>query len=237
MKKLEEIAFDYALCRMQVEEFRAWLAANDELSERNDRLPFFRPRPQMAILFGMFNRHIELADRIAWEFDIFGDFACDLAVGEWGRRAYCLVEFEDARSDSIFARQGKKATREWGRRFEHGYSQIIDWAHKLDSRSPSADLLARFGHYEISYEAILVIGRDKHLDEGERQRLNRRNDNLAIKTKKVICMTFDELLSQFTTRLGMFSAVETAATAAAIAKLSGPAPSPPASTPPPANPE
>src|SRR5262249_1702365 len=156
--KLEAIAFDYALCRAQVEEFRAWLAANDELSERNDVLPFFRARPQMAMLLGMFNRHIALADRIAWEFDIFGDVACDLAVWEWGRGAYCLVEFEDARSNSIFAPSGKKATREWGRRFEHGVSQIIDWVHKLDTRSPSADLLARFGHYEISYEAILVIG-------------------------------------------------------------------------------
>lgn len=227
MKRLEEIAFDYALCRKQVEELRAWLAGKEELSERKDVLPFFRDRPQMAVLFGTFNsQRIALVDRIAWEFDIFGDFACDLAVGEWDRGAYCFVEFEDARKDSIFERQGKKATREWGRRFEHGISQIIDWVHKLGDRSLSADFLARFGRREISYEAVLVIGRDQHLDEGEKQRLSWRSDNLAINTKKIICMTFDELLSQFSVRLGMLSAVEAAAAAAqgSVPPLSPPPP-------------
>src|SRR5438046_2494598 len=171
MKKLETIAFDYALCRQQVEEFRSWRTGREELSERDDVLPFFRDRPQMAVLFGTFNSRIAWADRIAWEFDIFGDFACDLAVGEWVRGAYCFVEFEDAIVTSVFEKQGKKATREWARRFDHGYSQIIDWFHKLDDRNASADFLTRFGAYEINYEGVLVIGRDQHLDAGEQQRL------------------------------------------------------------------
>jgi hypothetical protein len=229
MKKLEEIAFDYALCRQQVEELRSWLAAKEELSERKDILPFFQERPQLAILFGTFNRKIGLADRVAWEFDISGDFACDLVLGEWARGAYCFVEFEDARSNSIFEQEGKKATRKWGRRFEHGYSQIIDWAHKLDGRTPSADLLARFGRYEINYEAVLVIGRDKHLDEGEKQRLNWRTDKIAINAKTILCMTFDELLSQFSLRLGILAAVETA-TAKAAAIEAKPQDPPPAAT-------
>jgi hypothetical protein len=224
MKKLEEIVFESALCRNQVEEFRTWLASKGELSERNDVLPFFRERPHMAILFGMFNPRIGWADRIAWEFDIFGDFACDLVVGEWTRGTYCFVEFEDARRDSIFERQGKKATREWGRRFDHGYSQIIDWIHKLDGRSASTDLLARFGRYEINYEAVLVIGRDQHLDEGEKQRLSWRTDKLAVNSKKVFCMTFDELLSQFSARLGALSAMETGSTEAATTPMAKPAP-------------
>src|SRR4051812_16844827 len=210
MKKLEEILFDYARCRQQVEEFRSWLAGKDELSERGDVLPFFRDRPHMAALLGMFNPRIAWADRIAWEFDLFGDFACDLAVGEWERGAYCFVEFEDARRDSVFQKQGAKATREWGRRFDHGCSQVIDWAHKLDGRSPSADVLARFGRHEINYEAVLVIGRDDHLDAGEKQRLSWRNDNVAVNTKRIFCMTFDELLSQLSVRLAALTAVETA---------------------------
>jgi hypothetical protein len=224
MKKLEDITFDYTLCRRQVEEFRSWLAGKDELSERDDVLPFFRDRPQMAVLFGMFNPRIAWADRIAWEFDIFGDFACDLAVGERARGAYCFVEFEDARRDSVFQQQGAKATREWGRRFDHGYSQIIDWAHKLDGRSPSADLLGRFGHHQINFEAVLVIGRDQHLDAGEKQGLNWRNDNVAVNTKKIFCMIFDELLSQFSVRLSALAAVETAVAGATAAKAGQPAP-------------
>jgi hypothetical protein len=231
MKKLEPIAFDYALCRKQADEFRSWLAGKEELSERDDVLPFFQERQQLTVLFGMFNSRIGWADRIAYEFDIFGDFASDLAVGEWARGAYCFIEFEDARSNSIFERQGKKATREWGRRFDHGFSQIIDWAHKLDGRSPSADLLARFGRFEINYEAVLVIGRDKHLDEGEKQRLNWRTDKVSVNNKKIFCMTYDELLSQLSVRLGTLSAVEAAATAAAVAKAGSPPPNPPPASP------
>jgi hypothetical protein len=200
-KQLETVEFDYPLCRQQVEEFQAWLAASDELSERDDVLPFFKDRQQMALLFGMFNQQIGWSDRFATEFDIFGDFACDLVVGEWGTCAYCFVEFEDAKSDSVFERQGTKATREWGRRFDHGYSQIIDWAHKLDGRAPSNDLLARFERYEINYEAVLVVGRDGHLNQAEKQRLNWRADKVLVDTKKVVCLTFDGLLSQFQTRL------------------------------------
>ncbi len=206
MKKLEEVRFDSALCRKQLEELRAWLAGKVDLSERNDVLPFFRLRPHLAVLFGMFNLRVGLADRIAWEFDLFGDFACDLIVGQWDAGAYCLVEFEDARSESIFQKQGKKATREWGRRFEHGYSQIVDWAHKLDGRSPSSDFLARFGRHEIHYEAALVIGRSQHLDAGEMQRLNWRADKVSVNAKKIYCTTFDELLSQFSARVGAIPA-------------------------------
>ncbi|HYT87076.1 MAG TPA: Shedu anti-phage system protein SduA domain-containing protein [Gemmataceae bacterium] len=215
MKKLEEIAFDYPLCRKQFEEFQQWLATKGDLSERNDVLPFFRARPQLAVLFGTFNNRLAWPNRIGWEFDIFGDFTCDLVVGEWERGEYCFVEFEDAQHDSIFQRQGKKATREWGRRFDHGYSQIIDWAHKLDGLSPSADLLARFDRYEIGYEAAFVIGRDQHLDEGEKQRLNWRSDKVVVNNKKVTCLTFDGLLSRFSVRVNTFLAVETVTIAAA----------------------
>lgn len=221
MKKFDEIAFDFGRCRQEVGEFRALLAAKNELSESTDILPFFRARPQMAILFGMYNSPgIGWANRIAWEFDLFGDFACDLAVGEWERGAYCLVEFEDAREDSVFKREGKKATRAWGPKFEHGYSQILDWLHKLDGRS-AADCLARFGRHAVHARAVLIVGRDHHLDEGERQRLKWRNDNVVVRSDKIICLTFDELLRQFTERLGILTAVEASALAALPPRLPG----------------
>jgi hypothetical protein len=172
----------------------------------------------MAALFGMFHPRIAWADRICSEFDVYGDFRCDLAVGEWGRAAYCFIEFEDARKDSIFEKRRTRATREWGKRFDHGYSQIIDWCHKLDGLTPGADLLARFGHYEITFEAILVIGREAHLDPGEKQRLGWRRDKVTVNTKKVICLTFDDLLGQFETRLATLTA---AAEAAAIRSARG----------------
>ncbi|MBI1918891.1 MAG: DUF4263 domain-containing protein [Planctomycetes bacterium] len=223
MKKLETIAFDYPRCQKQVEEFQAWLAGKDELSEHKDVRPFFQAREQMAVLFGMFNPRISWADRIAWEFDIFGDFACDLAVGEHERGAYCLVEFEDALSNSIFQKQGEKATREWGKRFDHGYSQIIDWVHKLDGLTPGNDLLARFDRHEINYEMVLVVGRDKHLDGGEKQRLSWRADKVLVNNKKIFCMTFDQLLSQFSVRMKALADVAKGALEAAKAAVVKPA--------------
>jgi hypothetical protein len=52
-KRLEEITFDYSLCRQQVEDLRALLATRRDLSEAKDILPFFQARPHMAVLFGM----------------------------------------------------------------------------------------------------------------------------------------------------------------------------------------
>jgi hypothetical protein len=205
MKRLEPFTFDFPQCRQQIGELEAWLKSKDELSEGSDIRPFFRDRPQMASLIGMCNPSIFLVDRVGWEFDIFGDFKCDLAVGTWAKGAYCFIEFEDARKASVFQQQGGKATREWGKRFDHGYSQIIDWAHKLDGLNRSQELLARFGRYEIDYEMVLLIGRHDHLDDGERQRLRWRSEKVSVNTKRVLCMTFDALLDQLRGRLATLS--------------------------------
>ena len=69
-------------------------------------------------------------------------------------------------------------------------------------------MLSRFGQHDIKYEAVLVVGRDAHLDAGEKQRLAWRADNVMVGTKKIICMTFDGLLSQFRNRLSIFAKVE-----------------------------
>jgi len=226
MKSLDPIDFDYAECRGQVEELRTLLATNADLSEKDDILPFFQARRQLCTLFGMFNPRIGWADRFAKEFDIFGDFACDVAVGDWARRAYCFVEFEDANQGSVFEKRGAKATREWGRRFDHGYSQIIDWMHKLGGREVSSDNLARFGSYAITYEAVLVIGRDLHQDAAETQRLAWRSDKVSVDQKKVLCMTFDQLLSQFDTRMTFFEVVAKDATNKALASVAADPPAP-----------
>ncbi len=209
MKTFDEITFDFEQCRAQFDEFRMLLEDKDELAEAADVLPFFRTRLQLSALLGMFNPRIALADRVAYEFDIFGDFKCDWAVGEWDRGSYCFIEFENAEKNSIFEKKGTKATKEWGQRFDHGFSQIVDWCHKLHDRARSDDFLARFGKHSINYEAVLVIGRDQHLDAGERARLNWRSEYVVVNSKKVHCMTFDQLLSQLSTRLGTLSMTPT----------------------------
>jgi hypothetical protein len=134
------------------------------------------------------------ADRVAREFELFGDFRCDLAVGDSEGGVYCFVEFEGAGPESIFRRQGEKATREWSPRFEHGYSQFIDWFYKLRDREKADEYEARFGKRAIDYEGLLVIGRDLHLDQGEKLRLAWRTRHVLVDSRRINCMTFDGLL-------------------------------------------
>ncbi len=83
MKNFDPVAFDFAECRRELEELKTLLASKVALSEKHDILPFFQSKRQLATLFGMFNWRIGWANRFAKEFNIFGDFSCDLAVGDW----------------------------------------------------------------------------------------------------------------------------------------------------------
>src|SRR5687767_12908406 len=100
MKVFHHFAFDLARCAAEVKEFETLLANNDSLKEQKDIVPFFKKRPQLSAFCGAVTMSIN-PDRIAWELDLFGDYSCDLAFGQWGRE-FCLVEFEDAKHDSIF---------------------------------------------------------------------------------------------------------------------------------------
>ena len=80
-----------------------------------------------------------MCDLLAYEYPLFGDFRCDLAVADSVTRACTFVEFEDAGPRSLFVQHGDKATREWSPRFDHGYSQVVNWFYKLQD-------MIRFGH-------------------------------------------------------------------------------------------
>jgi Domain of unknown function (DUF4263) len=116
--------------RADLKDFRALLddPGRPDLSESKDILPFFKGHPQLCAFMGTYNPSIVDFKNIvtASEFDIFGDHVADLAVGDTTRHQYCFIEFEDARASSIF-RKVSKATPEWAPRFEHGFSQLLDW--------------------------------------------------------------------------------------------------------------
>jgi hypothetical protein len=143
-------------------------------------------------------------NRIAFEYPLFGDFTCDLVVGDFVQNTYCFMEFEDASPTSLFIQRGKRATREWSPRFEHGYSQIIDWFYKLDDMRRSDDLLARFGSRSITFSGVLVIGRNQYLKPGERERLAWRKANVVVASRSIECVTFDELVEKLEARLATF---------------------------------
>ena len=118
----------------------------------------------LAALIGARNPDIARLDRIAFEFDIFGDYKADLVVGDSQNHQYCFVEFEDAAATSIF-KKSSRATPDWSHRFEHGFSQIIDWILWLDNQRGTAAYTSRFGVSPIQFVALLVIGRDRFLEE------------------------------------------------------------------------
>jgi hypothetical protein len=98
-----------------------------------------------------------------------------------------------------------KATREWSPRFDHGYSQIVDWFYKLQVMTDAPDMEARFGRRAIDYTGVLIVGRDRHMDLGEQLRLKWRREHTIVNSKRIICVTYDQLLEDLTFRLDMYT--------------------------------
>jgi Domain of unknown function (DUF4263) len=196
MKRLEPVTLDLERCRDELASFKSLLDRYESgtLREKEHILPFFRKHRNIAALIGYLFSDCVHIDRIAFEFDIFGDHTADLVVGDATRETYGFVEFEDAAPDSIFRKQGTKDTLVWASRFEQGYSQIIDWFWKLDDLARTDTLRHRFeGAKSIRYEGLLVIGRTRQLQPLERDRLSWRRDRVVVDSKHIYCVTFDEL--------------------------------------------
>jgi hypothetical protein len=204
MKTLAPLILDFIRCRQEVAELREWLAAHPTLEEKGQILPFFRAHRHLSAFLASFSLEMDCYDRIAFEYPLFGDFSCDLVVGDSARSAYCLIEFEDAGPTSVFIQRGKRVTRYWSPRFERGYSQVIDWFHKLDDMRRSDDLISRFGNRSPTFSGVLVIGRDQYLKSGERERVAWRRANVIVGSQRIACVTFDELVEKREARLATF---------------------------------
>lgn len=117
MKNFAKIDFDLIKCRNQLVEFQELLQSKRGLSERDDILPFFRERQELSALVGGLHPKLYRYERIAFEYDIFGDFVADLVVGDAVTKAYCFVEFESAVANSVFVSKSGKSTPEWSPTF------------------------------------------------------------------------------------------------------------------------
>jgi hypothetical protein len=203
MTPLEHLAFSKKVAQQEVAQFKQLLDAHSHsaLREREHILPFFRSHRQLAALIGVRNPDIVKPDRITFEFDIFGDYKADLVVGDSQNHQYCFVEFEDAAATSIF-KKAARATPDWSQRFEHGFSQIIDWILWLDNQRGTAAYTSRFGVSPIQFVALLVIGRDRFLEEAPlRERLTWRSEQVVVASRKVNCVTYDRLYRELSARL------------------------------------
>jgi hypothetical protein len=204
MKIFEPFSFHPVQCLKEVGELRKWLSRHAQLEEKKQIRPFFHKRRHLSAFMASYSPNIIRFDRIAFEFPLFGDFTCDVAVGDSIKNAYCFIEFEDAGPDSLFVKHGKKTCREWSPRFDHGYSQVIDWFSKLEDMKKSDAFAARFGARTITYAGILVVGRNQYLLPGERDRLEWRRTHVVVASQSIECVTFDGLLEDLQSRLETF---------------------------------
>lgn len=208
MKEFIEQIFDAGRCKREIDELGVFLNSKSELSERSEILPFFNTRRQLAAFLGTYAPVVGTANRIAYEFPIFGDFIADLVIGNKDREAYCLVELEDAGRDSLFTTVRGKSTKEWGRRFEHGFSQLVDWFHALDGLKSTPKFAQLFGHEHVRFEGILVIGRDAGLSESDCHRLTWRTEKVLVDSHNVHCLTFDGLHRELSWRISHYPEAE-----------------------------
>lgn len=202
MKNLNPIKFDPIACEGELNEFRQLLQER-ELSEYKDILPFFRKRLQLSALLGWLHPSIVNVGRIALEFGVVGDFRADLVVGDRIRGAYCLIEFEEGKADSIFKKSGRSKD-EWAPRFEHGFSQVVDWFWKLDDISKTDHFEEMFGTRSADILGVLVIGRSSALSQADLQRLDWRRRKLVVNSQHIQCVTFDELYEELVEKFALY---------------------------------
>jgi hypothetical protein len=191
-------------CVQELKELEDLLASKSELKEREEILPLFKKNLNLSAFLGTYIPDIANPDRVANEYDIFGDFACDLAVGDSNSKTFLLVEFEEAKPNSLFVKNGTKATPEWAPRLEHGFSQVLDWFWKLSDMEKSDDYENRFGVRHAAIHGLVVVGRDQHLQPREKARLKWRQDHTIVHSKKVSVITFDQLARDLRYRLSRY---------------------------------
>jgi Domain of unknown function (DUF4263) len=189
--------------------FRALLdgKGTGDLGEASDLLPFFYASEHLCALIGTYNSGIINYNNIsvAKEFSVFGDHKADLVIGDVKNREFCFVEFEEARSTSIFNITAAKTTPDWSPRYEHAFSQFIDGTFWLEHNKGNTAYKGRFQAASIRYNLLMVIGRDRGLaDPALRERFDWRNDSVVAASKKVLCITYDKLYADLSARLTRF---------------------------------
>jgi hypothetical protein len=194
MKDFQPVAFDPQTARQELLGLRALLDRQVDLEENRDIKPLVEASPNLSAMLGAYVWGVSWFDRVGYQYQLFGDFSCDVVVGDSHRKSFVFVELEDATAGSIFTAQGKKATLEWSRRYERGVGQIMDWFWKLDDMASTEEFEARFGQRRIACAGLLVIGRDAHLDHPrDRKRWEWRRQKVVVNSLPLVHETYDGL--------------------------------------------
>jgi hypothetical protein len=203
MRDFEQVSFDVRQCHRELDDFHTLLRSNQELSEKHHIRGFFRKNRQLTSLLGIYAGSGP-ANHISYEFDVAGQFRADIAVGNRRRvNTYCMIELESGTGRSIFSKRRPKHTTEWSPRYNHGFSQLVDWFYHVDNDRESAWFKNSFGDDALFY-GLLVIGRSSAISEGDRHRWKWRQEHVLVDGKEVRCLTYDELGEDLSIQLGEY---------------------------------
>lgn len=200
-KTLSTVAFDPGRCKTELAAFKGLLDSKPDLAERSELQPFFKANTQLAAFIGTHAPNIGPATHLAFEFPFLGNYSADIVLGNKEVGEYCVIELEDGTPDSIFKTVAKKANTEWSPRFEHGFSQLVDWCYTLDDFKNTKEFQKTFGYGYVTFHAILILGRSAGVSASDRDRLKWRSEKVRIDSHAVSCITFDDLYDQLNLRL------------------------------------
>jgi hypothetical protein len=203
---LETIAFEPATFRQELNAFARLLESKADIGERADIQPFFKANKHLTAYIGTLYLNIAVATEICFEFDLAGDFRADILLGSKKANQFCVVEFESGEQDAIFKKQPERRNPEWSSRFEHAFSQIVDWFYSLEDQRNSAAFQNTFGSGEITFTSLLVMGRKSSVDSPQMRRLAWRTKKVLVDSNKVTCITFDDLHAALQEKFEFYSA-------------------------------
>jgi hypothetical protein len=202
---------DLSSCKKSLDEFSNFLLSKVEIDEdgSSGSLAFFRENPDLLLLAGdCFFPSMAPAAYLP-EFSILGDFRADFAVANGVNSKFLFIEFEPAMKDSVFKKKKHGKTMisyEWGSSLEHGFSQIVDWHHRMDDLQRTSKFEEYFGSVNVDYDGILVVGRDCFVKEvGGTSRLNWRKSRTVINNRQIRSLTYDGFFNEL---LGRFKSIE-----------------------------
>lgn len=193
-KDFTEVAFNHVQFKMELDQFRDLLNSKKILGEREIQ-ELFKASLHLTAYIGTTFGNIGVAKQVAYEVQIMGDYGADIVFGN-REKQFCFVELENGGPDSVLEKVGKKSTKEWSKRFEHGFSQIVDRFCHLDDFKKTDRFHRNFGYGHIDFVGLLLIGRNEGLDADDIRRLRWRTHNVIVSSHPVVCMTYDDLYKE-----------------------------------------
>jgi len=203
MKDFDDIKISPTLCKKEIGELATLLSAHPKLKERDHLLPFFKQRRHLSAFIGTLITGM-CPNKIAYEYDLLGDFHADLVIGDTETNVFVFVEFQTGISN-IFRKKASKHTPEWSSEFEAGFSQLIDWFWTLDRMKQDAVKYKGIfhpNHDEPTTIWPMLIGcRGNGLDYREKMRLRWRTHKVLIDSRTVFSLTYDLLCQELDKRI------------------------------------